>query len=105
MEDEPDDKVDLDNVVNYREELYSRVMEYNQEMWAKCRRQAKKALARADMYESMADQERQIAGIHLMTATQLSELLGDTVTSEFDLQIIHVDEDEDMPDDVGEDDE
>lgn len=104
MEEEPDDKVDLDNVVDYRERLYSQVMEYNQDMWAKCRRQAKKALGRAEMYESMAEQERQIAGIHLMTATQLSEMLGDTVVSEFDLQIIHVN-DEEMPDDVEEEDE
>ena len=100
--EEPDDKIDLDNVGTARDKLYSDVMETNMAMWKQARRQAKAAIKRAERYEYIAYQERQIAAIHVVTATQLSELLGDTVVGELDFQVVKMEEGE-GPDDVNED--
>ena len=94
-----DEQIDLDTIGGERSAMYAELMQANHNMFNMSRRQANKALKRAETYESMALQERQVAAVHLLTAKQLSELIGDTVISEFDLRMEKTGPEDDIPDD------
>lgn len=97
-----DDKVDLDTVDEAISERHRLLIEANTEMVLKARRRAAKSFATAERLEEMAALQREIGAMNVMAASQLSEIVGDMISGEFDIEMIennyeeeNEDEDED----------
>lgn len=92
MDDEEfdDDLVDIDTVKQEQTKMHLELMEENQRMQLRNRRQAQKCLQRAEVYNAMAFRENEMAAVYIITAKALTELIGDEIASEFDLDITEI---------------
>jgi hypothetical protein len=97
-----DDKVDLDTVDEAISERHRLLIEANTEMVLKARRRAAKSFATAERLEEMAALQREIGAMNVMAASQLSEIVGDMISGEFDIEFIDSGTGEDDEDDDGE---
>ncbi len=94
-----EDKVDLNTVDEAISERHRLLIEANTEMVLKARRRAAKSFATAERLEEMAALQREIGAMNVMAASQLSEIVGDMISGEFDIEFIDQSDQEDDEDD------
>ena len=100
-----DDKVDLETVDEEISERHRLLIEANTEMVLKARRRAAKSFATAERLEEMAALQREVGAMNVMAASQLSDIVGDMIAGEFDIEYMSNDTDEDDEEDTDDDDE
>lgn len=98
MSDDPEEIIDLDTIDEEILDRHTQLIEENSRMQKGARSRAHKMLRLAVEYDEMAQQCREIATLHVLTATQLSERVADLIAGEFDLEIVEMDDDEDEED-------
>lgn len=98
IDDEPNDKIDMDHVDQAISDTHEKLMLMNSALQAKLRRKAHKMLEVAEQYAEMEMMADAIASMYVMQAQDLAEQAFELMTAEFDVQVDE-DEFEEIPDD------
>lgn len=80
--------IDMETVDQEITDRHTALIDANGRLFTQSRRKAQKMIALAERYEMMGEGCRQIAGLHLLAAAQLTESLASLLGGEFDLETV-----------------